>query len=131
MDLSLCDICKVNWIFLDLSRELSSAESTCRTYRCQYTSAVSSGKWYVKRCSCSFFESAIVFNWCRYYEVKMLTNGYAHVGWASPKFQAGDLLGSDEWSYAFDGYLVCHCLCSRTARELTVCDVGSQVASRV
>ena len=40
----------------------------------------------------------------------MLTNGYVRVGWASPKFQAGEVLGSDHWSYAFDGYLVCQLL---------------------
>jgi ryanodine receptor 2 len=32
----------------ELSRGLSSAEYSCRTYRCQYTSAVSTGRWYIK-----------------------------------------------------------------------------------
>ena len=38
----------------------------------------------------------------------MVTNGYARVGWALAQFQAGQLLGSDRLSYAFDGYLVCN-----------------------
>ena len=28
------------------------------------------------------------------------------IGWATPSFQAGKLLGSDRHSYAFDGHLV-------------------------
>lgn len=42
----------------------------------------------------------------RYYEVKLLSEGMMRVGWAAPTFPAGQLLGSDDRSYAFDGYLV-------------------------
>lgn len=42
----------------------------------------------------------------RYYEVKMLTDGMMRVGWATPSFPAGQQLGADEHSYAYDGFLV-------------------------
>ena len=48
----------------------------------------------------------IVHWWCRYYEVELLTGGLMRIGWATPSFEAGKLLGSDDHSYAYDGYLV-------------------------
>ena len=38
--------------------------------------------------------------------MKLLTGGMMRIGWATPSFQAGKLLGSDRHSYAFDGHLV-------------------------
>ena len=43
---------------------------------------------------------------CRYYEVKLLTGGMMRVGWATPDFPAGRALGTDKYSYGFDGFLV-------------------------
>lgn len=43
---------------------------------------------------------------CRYYEVELLTGGMMRIGWATPTFPAGVPLGSDDKSYAYDGYLV-------------------------
>ena len=43
---------------------------------------------------------------CRYYEVELLTGGMMRIGWATPTFPAGIPLGSDDKSYAYDGYLV-------------------------
>ena len=43
---------------------------------------------------------------CRYYEVELLTSGMMRIGWATPTFPAGIPLGSDDKSYAYDGYLV-------------------------
>ena len=42
----------------------------------------------------------------RYYEVELLTDGMMRIGWATPTFPAGIPLGSDDKSYAYDGYLV-------------------------
>lgn len=42
----------------------------------------------------------------RFYEVKLLTGGMMRMGWATPSYHAGQQLGADENSYAFDGFLV-------------------------
>lgn len=38
--------------------------------------------------------------------MKLLTEGMMRIGWATPSFEAGKLLGSDSHSYAYDGHLV-------------------------
>ncbi|KAL1124812.1 hypothetical protein AAG570_001433 [Ranatra chinensis] len=55
-----------------------------RTYRAEKTYSVSSGKWY--------------------FEFEILTAGPMRVGWARAEYNPGSLLGSDENSWAFDGY---------------------------
>lgn len=60
--------------------------SQFRTYRVEKTYAVSSGKWY--------------------FEFEILTAGPMRVGWARADYPPGCMLGSDESSWAFDGYNV-------------------------
>ncbi|KAI4471407.1 ran binding protein 9-related [Holotrichia oblita] len=55
-----------------------------RTYRVEKTYAVSSGKWY--------------------FEFEILTAGPMRVGWAKADCASGCMLGSDENTWAFDGY---------------------------
>ncbi|XP_014249566.1 ryanodine receptor isoform X2 [Cimex lectularius] len=55
-----------------------------RTYRAEKTYAVNSGKWY--------------------FEFEILTAGPMKVGWATSDYCPGSQLGSDENSWAFDGY---------------------------
>ena len=38
--------------------------------------------------------------------MELLTGGMMRIGWATPTFPAGIPLGSDDKSYAYDGYLV-------------------------
>ena len=46
--------------------------------------------------------------------MKLLTDGMMRVGWATSSFPAGQLLGADEHSYAFDGFLVRTTYCPKT-----------------
>ncbi|KAK4873043.1 hypothetical protein RN001_015072 [Aquatica leii] len=55
-----------------------------RTYRAERTYAVNSGKWY--------------------FEFEILTAGPMRVGWAHADCAPGSMLGSDENTWAFDGY---------------------------
>ncbi|XP_075211293.1 ryanodine receptor [Lycorma delicatula] len=55
-----------------------------RTYRAEKNYAVSSGKWY--------------------FEFEILTAGPMRVGWARSDCPPGSQLGSDEYSWAFDGF---------------------------
>uniref|UniRef100_A0A182TIU4 Ryanodine receptor 3, brain n=1 Tax=Anopheles melas TaxID=34690 RepID=A0A182TIU4_9DIPT len=55
-----------------------------RTYRVERTYAVTSGKWY--------------------FEFEVLTAGPMRVGWARADCNPGTMLGSDDASWAFDGY---------------------------
>nr|CAI5848298.1 unnamed protein product [Callosobruchus analis] len=55
-----------------------------RTYRAEKNYAVSSGKWY--------------------FEFEILTAGPMRVGWAKADCDPGRMLGSDENTWAFDGY---------------------------
>ncbi|BES99791.1 ryanodine receptor [Nesidiocoris tenuis] len=55
-----------------------------RTYRCEKTYAVTSGKWY--------------------FEFEILTAGPMRVGWATADCPPGNQLGNDDHSWAFDGY---------------------------
>ncbi|KAL6426510.1 hypothetical protein ACFW04_009145 [Cataglyphis niger] len=55
-----------------------------RTYRVEKHYAVSSGKWY--------------------FEFEVLTAGPMRVGWAKADCMPGSMLGSDESTWAFDGY---------------------------
>lgn len=59
-----------------------------RTYRVEKHYAVSSGKWY--------------------FEFEVLTAGPMRVGWAKADCMPGNMLGSDETTWAFDGYNVSH-----------------------
>lgn len=58
--------------------------SQFRTYRAEKTYAVSSGKWY--------------------FEFEILTAGPMRVGWARADCAPGCMIGSDESTWAFDGY---------------------------
>ncbi|KAJ8982742.1 hypothetical protein NQ317_014040 [Molorchus minor] len=58
--------------------------SSFRTYRAEKNYAVSSGKWY--------------------FEFEILTTGPMRVGWAKADCAPGCMLGSDENTWAFDGY---------------------------
>lgn len=60
--------------------------SQFRTYRAEKTYAVSSGKWY--------------------FEFEILTAGPMRVGWARADCAPGCMLGSDDSTWAFDGYNV-------------------------
>ena len=60
----------------------------------------------------------LYFLFCRYYEVKLLTDGMMRVGWATSSFPAGQLLGADEHSYAFDGFLVRTTYCLHSNKKL-------------
>lgn len=57
-----------------------------RTYRVEKHYAVSNGKWY--------------------FEFEVLTAGPMRVGWAKADCMPGSMLGSDENTWAFDGYNV-------------------------
>lgn len=57
-----------------------------RTYRVEKHYAVSSGKWY--------------------FEFEVMTAGPMRVGWAKADCAPGSMLGSDESTWAFDGYNV-------------------------
>lgn len=57
-----------------------------RTYRLEKTNAVTSGKWY--------------------FEVEVLTSGPMRVGWMEICSQPGTELGTDDKSWAFDGFRV-------------------------
>lgn len=59
-----------------------------RTYRVEKHYAVSNGKWY--------------------FEFEVLTAGPMRVGWAKADCMPGSMLGSDENTWAFDGYNVGH-----------------------
>lgn len=61
-------------------------QSAFRTYRAEKNYAVSSGKWY--------------------FEFEILTAGPMRVGWAHADCAPGRMLGSDENTWAFDGYNV-------------------------
>ncbi|CAB3399073.1 unnamed protein product [Caenorhabditis bovis] len=66
-------------------KELRARKDHTRTYRAEATYAVNGGKWY--------------------FEFEILTAGYMKIGWmdigSTPEIQ----LGSDDRSYAFDGFL--------------------------
>ncbi|CAH0546152.1 unnamed protein product [Brassicogethes aeneus] len=59
-------------------------QSAFRTYRAEKNYAVGSGKWY--------------------FEFEILTAGPMRVGWARADCAPGSMLGSDESTWAFDGY---------------------------
>ncbi|XP_045464164.1 ryanodine receptor isoform X4 [Harmonia axyridis] len=59
-------------------------QSAFRTYRAERTYGVSSGKWY--------------------FEFEILTTGPMRVGWAKADCAPGRMIGSDENTWAFDGY---------------------------
>ncbi|KAL3284793.1 hypothetical protein HHI36_018934 [Cryptolaemus montrouzieri] len=59
-------------------------QSAFRTYRAEHTYGVSSGKWY--------------------FEFEILTAGPMRVGWAKADCAPGCMIGSDENTWAFDGY---------------------------
>ncbi|XP_046400098.1 ryanodine receptor isoform X3 [Ischnura elegans] len=61
-----------------------SKQISFRTYRVEKNYAVSGGKWY--------------------FEYEVLTNGPMRVGWARADCSPGNQLGSDEDTWAFDGY---------------------------
>jgi ryanodine receptor 2 len=63
-----------------------SRHTAFRTYRVEKNYAVSSGKWY--------------------FEFEILTAGPMRVGWAKADCAPGCMLGSDENTWAFDGYNV-------------------------
>lgn len=60
--------------------------SQFRTYRAEKNYAVASGKWY--------------------FEFEILTAGPMRVGWARADCAPGCMIGSDESTWAFDGYNV-------------------------
>ena len=57
-----------------------------RTYRLEKPNAVTSGKWY--------------------FEMEVLTSGPMRIGWVEVSSQPGKELGSDDKSWAFDGFRV-------------------------
>lgn len=57
-----------------------------RTYRLEKPNAVTSGKWY--------------------FEMEVLTSGPMRIGWVEVTSQPGKELGSDDKSWAFDGFRV-------------------------
>lgn len=61
-----------------------SLQASFRTYRVEKNYAVSTGKWY--------------------FEFEILTAGPMRVGWARADCNPGCMLGSDEFTWAFDGY---------------------------
>lgn len=69
-----------------LAEALRQKYAAFRTYRVEKTYAVSSGKWY--------------------FEFEVLTAGPMRVGWARADSNPGQMLGSDDSSWAFDGYNV-------------------------
>lgn len=75
------------WIFIALLLEANRLRQLYfRTYRVEKHYAVSSGKWY--------------------FEFEVLTAGPMRVGWAKADCMPGNMLGSDESTWAFDGYNV-------------------------
>jgi ryanodine receptor 2 len=69
-----------------IAEALRQKYAAFRTYRVEKTYAVSSGKWY--------------------FEFEVLTAGPMRVGWARSDSNPGLMLGSDDMSWAFDGYNV-------------------------
>lgn len=69
-----------------IAEALRQKYAAFRTYRVEKTYAVSSGKWY--------------------FEFEVLTAGPMRVGWARSDSNPGMMLGSDDTSWAFDGYNV-------------------------
>lgn len=69
-----------------LAEALKQKYAAFRTYRVEKTYAVTSGKWY--------------------FEFEVLTAGPMRVGWARADAAPGLMLGSDDSSWAFDGYNV-------------------------
>ncbi|XP_017777975.1 PREDICTED: ryanodine receptor [Nicrophorus vespilloides] len=67
-----------------LAEAIRLRQSAFRTYRAEKNYAVSSGKWY--------------------FEFEILTTGPMRVGWAKADCAPGCMLGSDENTWAFDGY---------------------------
>ena len=70
---------------LELVRNVDLSNVKILTYRTQTSYGVSKGLWY--------------------YDVTLGTAGFMRIGWATSEFRAGRLLGSDEQSFAYDGYL--------------------------
>ena len=70
---------------LELARNVDLSNIKIITYRTQSSYGVSEGRWY--------------------YDVTLETAGFMRIGWATSEFRAGRLLGSDEQSFAYDGYL--------------------------
>ena len=70
---------------LELTRNVDLSSIQTITYRTQSSYGVSEGMWY--------------------YDVTLETAEFMRIGWATSEFRAGHLLGSDELSYAYDGYL--------------------------
>ena len=70
---------------LELARNVDLSSIQTITYRTQSSYGVSEGLWY--------------------YDVTLETAEFMRIGWATSEFRAGRLLGSDELSYAYDGYL--------------------------
>ena len=70
---------------LELARNVDISNVKIITYRTQTSYGVSEGRWY--------------------YDVTLETTGFMRIGWATSEFRAGRLLGSDEHSFAYDGYL--------------------------
>ncbi|XP_035704010.1 ryanodine receptor isoform X5 [Folsomia candida] len=70
----------------DVHHELTGSkyQADYRTYRAEKNYSVSEGKWY--------------------YEFEVLTAGPMKVGWARVDCKPGCQIGSDEYSWAFDGY---------------------------
>lgn len=69
-----------------LAEALRLRHAAFRTYRCERTYAVSSGKWY--------------------FEMEVLSTGPMRVGWAKADSMPGNMIGQDENTWAFDGYNV-------------------------
>lgn len=68
------------------TEDTSRRTSQHRTYRLEKTNAVTSGKWY--------------------FELEVLTSGPMRVGWLEVGSPPGAELGSDDKSWAFDGFHV-------------------------
>ena len=69
-----------------LAEANKSREQDFRTYRVEKNYAVSNGKWY--------------------FEFEILSSGPMRVGWARADCPPGNKLGSDEYTWAFDGFNV-------------------------
>lgn len=66
-------------------KEFTAKKASSITYRAETSYAVTNGKWY--------------------FEFEVLTNGFMRVGWADISCHPDTKVGSDDKSYAFDGYL--------------------------
>uniref|UniRef100_A0A0N4ZPH7 Ryanodine receptor 44F n=1 Tax=Parastrongyloides trichosuri TaxID=131310 RepID=A0A0N4ZPH7_PARTI len=66
-------------------KEFKAKKASSITYRAEASYAVTSGKWY--------------------FEFEVLTNGFMRIGWADISCHPETKVGSDDKSYAFDGYL--------------------------